>query len=135
MMIYSSGKGHNNNQVQIFTLNDDKTMDKFQLNDSIVIYKDNNPSGARTIWIKLIDDKLYMEEQDYSPQLEDIFGRDTYERFISKVSKDEIKYILQVDTNEQLIQILKQMFGKNSGVNDFCAFVDSNNISYQFDSY
>ncbi len=56
------------------------------MNDtSIEIYKDCNPSGARTIWIKLIADKLYMEEQDYSPQLEDIFGRDTFERFISKI--------------------------------------------------
>lgn len=106
------------------------------MNDtSIEIYKDNNPSGARTIWIKLVDDKLYMDEQDYSPQLEDIFGRDTFERFISKISINEIKRVLQVETNEQLIEILKQMFGKNSGVNDFRAFLDSNEISYQFGSY
>ncbi len=110
-------------------------MNKFQSNDSIEIYKDNNPSGARTIWIKLIDDKLYMEEQDVSPKLEDIFGRDTFERFISEISIDEIKRVLQVDTNEQLVDILKQMFGKNSGVNDFCAFLDSNNLTYQFGSY
>ena len=100
-----------------------------------MIYKDNNPSGARTIWIRLIDDKLYMEEQDYSPQLEDIFGRDTFERFISKISIDEIKRVLLVDTNEQLIGVLKQMFGKNSGVNDFQAFLDSKNLTYQFGSY
>lgn len=106
------------------------------MNDtSIEIYKDNNPSGARTIWIKLVDDKLYMDEQDYSPQLEDIFDRDTFERFISKISINEIKRVLQVETNEQLIEILKQMFGKNSGVNDFRAFLDSNEISYQFGSY
>ncbi|WP_289193197.1 hypothetical protein [Bacteroides acidifaciens] len=106
------------------------------MNDtSIEIYKDNNPSGARTIWIRLIDDKLYMEEQDYSPQLEDIFGRDTFERFISKISIDEIKRVLQADTDEQLIEALKQMFGKNSEVNDFRAFLDSNEISYQFGSY
>lgn len=106
------------------------------MNDtSIEIYKDNNPSGARTIWLRLIDDKLYMEEQDYSPRLEDIFGRDTFERFISKISIDEIKRVLQVDTDKQLIEVLKQMFGKNSGVNDFRAFLDSNEISYQFGSY
>lgn len=104
-------------------------------NYSIEIYKDNNPSGARTIWIRLADDELYMEEQDYSPQLEDIFGRDTFERFISKISIDEIKRVLQVYTIEQLIDVLKQMFGKNSGVNDFRAFLDSNEISYQFGSY
>lgn len=106
------------------------------MNDtSIEIYKDNNPSGARTIWIKLVDDKLYMDEQDYSPQIEDIFGRDTFERFISKIPINEIKRVLQVETNEQLIEILKQMFGKNSGVNDFRAFLDSRGISYQFGSY
>lgn len=33
-------------------------MNEFESNDSIEIYKDNNPSGARTIWIRLIDDKL-----------------------------------------------------------------------------
>lgn len=43
-------------------------------NTSVVIYKDNNPSGARTIWIKCVDGKIYMEEQDYGPRLEDIFG-------------------------------------------------------------
>lgn len=110
-------------------MNDSKSI------DSVVIYKDNNPSGARTIWIKFVDDKLYMYEQDYSPQLEDIFGRDTFERFISKISIDEIKCLLQVDTNEQLVQVLKQMFGKNSGVDDFQAFLDSNNISYKLGSY
>lgn len=76
-----------------------------------------------------------MEEQDYSPQLENIFGRDTFERFISKISIDEVKCILRVDTIEQLIHTLKQMFGKNSGVNDFRAFLDSNDITYQFGSY
>lgn len=121
--------------LYILLLNEEFTMNKFQSNDSILIYKDNNPSGARTIWIRLIDDKLYMEEQDYSPQLEDIFGRDTFERFISKISIDEIKRVLQVDTNEQLIEVLKQMFGKNSGVNDFQAFLDSKNLTYQFGSY
>lgn len=110
-------------------------MDKYQSNDSIVIYKDNCPSSARTIWIKLIDDKLYMEEQDVSPQLKDIFGRDTFERFISNISIYEIKCVLQVNTNGQLIQVLKEMFGKNSEINDFCAFLDSNNLSYQFGSY
>lgn len=112
-----------------------RTMSQPNSEDSIVIYKDNNPSGARTIWIKLVDDKLYMEEQDYSPQLEDIFGRDTFERFISKISIDEIKCLLQVDTNGQLVQVLKQMFGKNSGVDDFQAFLESNNISYKLGSY
>lgn len=110
-------------------------MNKSQSNDSIEIYKDNNPSGARTIWIRLADDELYMEEQDYSPQLEDIFGRDTFERFISKISIDEIKRVLQVYTTEQLIHVLKQMFGKNSGVNDFRAFLDTSSIPYEFGSY
>lgn len=104
-------------------------------NDSIEIYKDNNPSGARTIWIRLADDELYMEEQDYSPQLEDIFGRDTFERFISKISIDEIKRVLEVYRIEQLIDVLKQMFGKNSGVNDFRTFLDSNDIHYEFGAY
>lgn len=29
-------------------------MNESQINDSIVIYKDNNSSGARTIWIKFL---------------------------------------------------------------------------------
>lgn len=110
-------------------------MNQTNSEDSIVIYEDNNPNGARTIWIKLVDDKLYMQQQDYSSQLEDIVGRDTFERFISISSIDEIKCVLQIDTNEQLVQVLKQMFGKYSGVNDFLAFLDSNNISYQLGSY
>lgn len=110
-------------------------MDNTNSIDSIVIYKDNNPSAARTIWIKFADDKLYMEEQDYSPQLEDIFGRDTFERFISRISIDEIKCVLHVNTNEQLIQVLKQMFGKNSGMDDFRSFLDTNSIHYELGSY
>lgn len=102
---------------------------------STVIYKDNNPSGARTIWIKIADDKLYMEEQDYSPQLEDIFGRDTFERAISNISVDDIKRNLKVNSDELLIQVLKQLFGKNSGMNDFQTFLDSSNIRYNFSSY
>lgn len=41
------------------------------MNDtSIEISKDSNLSGDRTIWIKFVDNKLYMEEQDYNPQLD-----------------------------------------------------------------
>lgn len=103
--------------------------------DSIVIYKDNNPSGARTIWITLTNGKVYMQEQDYSPQLEDIFGRDTYERFVSNVSAEDVERILQAGTTENLNQILKKMFGKSSGLSDFRAFLDSNGLPYEFGRY
>lgn len=66
---------------------------------SVEFYSDNNPSGARTIWLEIVDGKLYMAEQDVSPQLKQIFGRDTFERFISKISVDEVKRVLQVDPN------------------------------------
>ncbi len=102
---------------------------------SVEIYSDNNPAGARTIWIKLVDDKLYMSEQDVSPQLEQIFGRDTYERFISKISVNDVKQVLGGDTDSQLIEILKHKFGKNSGIDDFRAFLESNEIHYEYGSY
>lgn len=101
----------------------------------IEIYKDNNPLGARTIWIKLLEGKLYMSEQDVSPQLEQIFGRDTYERFISKIPVNDVKQVLGVDADSQLIEILKHKFGKNSGIDDFRAFLESNEIHYEYGSY
>ncbi len=94
------------------------------------IYRDNNPAGARTIWIKLVDGKLYMSEQNVSPQLEQIFGRDTYERFISEISVNDIKLVLHADTDSQLFEILQHKFGKNSGIDDFRAFLESNEIHY-----
>lgn len=110
-------------------------MDNSTSIDSVVIYRDNNPSGARTIWIKLVDGKLYMDELDVSPQLEQIFGRDTYERFISKISVNDVKRVIQADTDSQLIEILKHKFGKNSGIDDFRAFLESNEIHYEYGSY
>jgi len=99
------------------------------------IYKDNNPAGARTIWLKLSDGKLYMNAQDVSPELEKIFGRDTYERFISVVSVDDVKLVLGVDSDSQLVKTLKIMFGKNSGIDDFRAFLEINKIHYDYGSY
>lgn len=102
---------------------------------SVEIYGDNNPAGARTIWFELVDGKLYMSEQDVSPQLEQIFGRDTYERFISKISVNDVKQVLGVDTDSQLFEILKHKFGKNSGIDEFRAFLESNEIHYEYGSY
>lgn len=102
---------------------------------SLVIYKDNNESAARTIWLSIKNNFLFMEQQDYSPQLEDFFGKDTIERFISKVPVEYIMRILKVEDTNQLLYELKQLFGKNSGLDEFQSFLDSHHIPYEFGTY
>lgn len=107
------------------------------MNDSFseVIYRDDNPSGARTLWLRLEHGKLYMEEQDVSPQLEQIFGRDTFERFIGNVAMNSLKIALNVVTDRQVIETLKNRFGTNSGMADFKSFLDVNRVTYKCGSY
>lgn len=100
-----------------------------------IIYADSNPKGARSIWITLYNGILYMSSQDVSPELGSIFGRDTYERFVSRINSEDLKDALKVKTDNELIDILKEMFGKDSGIDDFQAFLKTNGISFDYGSY
>lgn len=102
---------------------------------TLTIYSDNNPNGARDIWITLYNGNLNMNSQDVSPELEGIFGRDTYERFVSGINSEDLKDSLNVKTDNELIAIIKEIFGTNSGIDDFQAFLKANGISFKYGSY
>ena len=99
------------------------------------IYSDNNPNGARSIWITLYNGILYMNSQDVSPKLESIFGRDTFERFVSGINSDDLKDFLKVKTDNELIATIKELFGKDSGIDDFQSFLKENGITFKYGSY
>ena len=99
------------------------------------IYSDNNPTGARSIWTTLYNGILTMNLQDVSPELEDIFGRDTYERFVSGINSEDLKDCLNVKTENELIAVIKEMFGNNFGVDDFQTFLKTNGITFEYGSY
>lgn len=102
---------------------------------SEIIYKDKNQLGARTIWVSLANEKLYITGQDSGPGLEKFFGKDCYERFITDVPVKDVKRCLNVETDSQLIKAIKCIFGKNSGIDDFRAFCEINMIHYKYGSY
>lgn len=99
------------------------------------IYSDNNPTGARSIWITLYNGILNMNSLDVSPELERIFGRDTYERFVSGINSEDLKDFLNVKTEDELIAIIKEMFGNNSGIDGFQKFLKENGITFKYGSY
>ncbi len=107
------------------------------MNDYIseLIYKDNNPVGARTIWVKLANEKIYITEQDIGAELEKFFGKDCYERFITNVHINDVKRCLNVETYSQLITTSNSTLGKNSGIYDFRSFCEITKIHYEYGSY
>ena len=105
------------------------------MNNSTVIYKDDNPMGARMIWITLNNGDLYMTSQDISPELEKFFGRDTYERFLTGIPIVDLRNALNASSDDHLISIIKDKFGVNSGFDDFRDFLSENNIHFNYGSY
>lgn len=96
---------------------------------NIEIYRDDNPEAARTIRLYLSDGILSMEEQDVGPLVEKCFGDSDYERFLYDISAKAVNRILGTTSEDELIDRLKNMFGVNSGYDDFTNFLSDNNIN------
>ena len=101
----------------------------------MVIYSDDNADAARTIWLSLQDDGLYMTEQDIGPQVEHWLGRRTAERFLSRINAEDVKRILKVATDSEMMDTLAQMFGRNSGFSDFVNYLKEHDIDFEAGSY
>lgn len=102
---------------------------------NIEIYRDNNPEAARTIRLSLNNGILSMEEQDIGPLVERCFGVSDYERFLYDIPAKAVSQVLGTTSEEELIDKLKDIFGVNSGYDNFSEFLRNNDIKCKHGSY
>lgn len=76
-----------------------------------------------------------MEEQDVGPLVEECFGDSDYERFLFDISAEAVSLVLGISPEKELINKLKDMFGKNNGYDEFREFLSINEIKYKSGSY
>ncbi len=101
----------------------------------ITIYKDNNPDAARSIWLTLNGGVLNMTEQDIGPLVEYAFGNSCHERYLSNISAKALKKAVGTHSDIELKEKLKDMFGTNSGFDNFTEFLRNKGINYEYGSY
>ena len=101
----------------------------------MVIYRDDNAEAARTIWLSLQDDRVNMTEQDVGPLVERLRGRNASERFLSRINVEEVKRILGVTTDSEMMDTLAEMFGRNSGFDDFAYFLKQHELEFEAGFY
>lgn len=99
------------------------------------IYKDDHSDAARSIWLTLNNGILSMEQQDIGPLVERFYGDSDYERFLHNISANAVEEVLGTASDKALISKLKEMFGTNSGFDDFAEFLRKNNIEHKYGSY
>ena len=110
--------------------------DKKREHITIIIYKDDNPKSARSIWLTLSDGILNMTEQDIGPLVEYALGNSCHERYLSNISAKAVRKAVKADANDVLLDKLKVMFGTNSGFDDFAEFLRNNKIQHcEYGSY
>lgn len=102
---------------------------------SITIYKDDNPDAARGIWLTLNGRVLNMTEQDIGPSVEYAFGSSCYERYLSNIPAKALKKAVGAHSDIELMEKLKDMFGTNSGFDNFTEFMRNKGIDYKDGAY
>ena len=101
----------------------------------MVIYRDDNPEAARTICLSLSDGSIYMSEQDCGPLVERWTGRQSAERFLSRIDAEHLKRILKISSDSEMIESLARSFGTNHGFDDFVHFLNRYEIPFETGSY
>ena len=94
------------------------------------LYNDNNPNSARSISVEIKDGLVTFEQQDIGPLCDEMFGDSDYERVISDLSVEQLRSAMDVNTDKELIAVLKRDYSSSDAFDRFSKFVYDNHLKY-----
>lgn len=94
------------------------------------LYNDNNPNAARSIRVEIKDGLVTLEQQDIGPLCDEMFGDSDYERVISDLPVEQLRSAMDVNTDKELIAVLKRDYSSSDAFDRFSEFVYDNHLKY-----
>lgn len=94
------------------------------------LYNDNNPNSARSIRVEIKDGLVTFEQQDIGPLCDEMFGDSDYERVISDLPVEQLRSAMDVNTDKELISVLKRDYSTSDAFDRFSEFVYDNHLKY-----
>ena len=103
------------------------TMTKQQFTE---LYHDNNPRASRSISVEIKDGLVTFEQQDIGPLCDEMFGDSDYERVIFDLPVEQLRSVMDVNTDKELISVLKRDYSTEDAFDRFSEFVYDNHLKY-----
>ena len=97
---------------------------------SATLYEDNNSNAARSIRVEIKDGLVTFEQQDIGPLCDEMFGDSDYERVISDLPVEQLRSAMDVNTDKELIAVLKRDYSTSDAFDRFSKFVYDNHLKY-----
>ena len=94
------------------------------------LYEDNNPNAARSIRVEIKDGLVTFEQQDIGPLCDEMFGDSDYERVIFDLPVGQLRSAMDVNTDKELIAVLKRDYSSSDAFDRFSKFVYDNHLKY-----
>lgn len=94
------------------------------------LYHDNNPNAARSIRVEIKDGLVTFEQQDIGPLCDEMFGDSDYERVIFDLPVGQLRSAMDVNTDKELISVLKRDYSTSDAFDRFSKFVHDNHLKY-----
>ena len=97
---------------------------------SATLYEDNTPNAARSIRVEIKDGLVTFEQQDIGPLCDEMFGDSDYERVIFDLPVEQLRSAMDVNTDKELISVLKRDYSTSDAFDRFSEFVNDNHLKY-----
>ena len=97
---------------------------------SATLYEDNNPNAARSIRVEIKAGLVTFEQQDIGPLCDEMFGDSDYERVIFDLPVEQLRSAMDVNTDKELISVLKRDYSTSDAFDRFSEFVYDNHLKY-----
>ena len=97
---------------------------------SATLYEDNNPNAARSIRVEIKDGLVTFEQQDIGSLCNEMFGDSDYERVIFDLPVEQLRSAMDVNTDKELISVLKRDYSTSDAFDRFSEFVYDNHLKY-----
>ena len=94
------------------------------------LYHDNNPNAARSIRVEIKDGLVTFEQQDIGLLCDEMFGDSDYERVISDLPVGQVRSAMGVNTDKELLALLKRDYSTEDAFDRFSKFVYDNHLKY-----
>lgn len=97
---------------------------------SATLYEDNNPRASRSIRVEIKDGLVTFEQQDIGRLCEEMFGDSDYERVIFDLPVEQLRPVMGVETDKELLAVLKRDYSTSDAFDRFSEFVYDNHLKY-----
>lgn len=99
---------------------------------SETLFTDNNPNAARSIYVEIKNGLVAFIQQDIGSLCEKMFGDFEYERVIFDLSVEQLKSALGVETDKELLAVLKREYNTSDAFDRILSFVDNLHLKYSY---